>query len=35
MKANAFMDGPFSMRRFMRPVLSLRTSAAISMQIVD
>jgi len=35
MKANAFMDGLFSMRRFMRPVLSLRTSAAISIQIFD
>ncbi len=35
MKANAFMDGPFSMRRCMRPVLSLRTSAAIFMRIFD
>lgn len=35
MKANAFMDGPFSMRRCMRPFLSLRTSAAISIQIFD
>ena len=35
MNANAFMDGPFSMRRFMRPVLSLRTSAAIFMRIFD